>query len=71
MLNAHMNAEELSQLARFSLAFMLFKQGRISSGTASRWLAIPRTVFLLKATEVGAELLEDSQDDLMRETALL
>ncbi len=38
---------------------------------AARWLNIPRVTFLVNAMEAGAELLEDSEDDLNRELALL
>jgi predicted HTH domain antitoxin len=49
----------------------LFKEGKLSSGAAARWLDISRVAFLRIAFEAGATLLEDSGDDLRRETALL
>ena len=71
LLGLHMNAEAFAQLAKKQMALSLFKEGRISSGMAARWLDIPRVVFLLQAMESGAELLDDSEDDLRRETSLL
>jgi hypothetical protein len=39
---------------------------------AARWLGMPRAHFLLKAMGEGnAHLLEDTDDDFQRETALL
>ena len=35
------------------------------------WLGMSRTSFLLPAMEAGAVLLEDSGDDLARETSLI
>ncbi len=66
-----MNAESFAEMMKTRAAISLYKEGRISSGMAARWLGIPRTAFLFKAMENGAELLEDSEDDFKRETALL
>ncbi len=71
LLTLQMNAETFAELIKTETAVSLFKEGRISSGMAAKWLGIPRTTFLLKAMEAGAELLEDSADDFRRETSLL
>lgn len=71
LLSLHMNAEDFAVLIKQQAAVTLFKEGKISSGMAARWLGMPRVTFLLKAMDSGAELLDDSEDDLRRETALL
>jgi len=57
--------------ADFSFLVNLFKEGKLSSGTAATWLGIGRLAFLRLAFEAGATLLEDADNDLTRETALL
>jgi len=49
----------------------LFKEGKLSSGTAAAWLGIGRVSFLTMAFAAGATLLDDTEDDFERETALL
>jgi hypothetical protein len=49
----------------------LFKDGKISSGIASNWLNISRMSFLRLASDAGATLLQDSNDDYRRDTSLL
>jgi len=71
LVSLQINSETFADLIKFQTAIALFKQGRISSGMAARWLNIPRIIFLMQAMELGAELLEDSQDDFDRETKLL
>ena len=71
LLSLHMNAEGVGDLMKEQTAIALFRQGRLSSGTAASWLGIPRANFLLRAMESGAVLLGDSADDLARETSLL
>jgi len=71
LLSLHTSAESFAAWLKFLAALELFKEGKISSGTAARWLGIPRAAFLFKAMEAGAELLDDSADDLRRETSLL
>jgi len=71
MLSLHMNPQELAQRVKRDAAIALFREGRLSSGLAAQWLAIPRVHFLLMAMEAGAELLEDTDEDFRRETALL
>jgi len=71
LVSLQVNSETFADLIKFQTAIALFKQGRISSGMAARWLNVPRIIFLMQAMELGAELLEDSQDDFDRETKLL
>jgi predicted HTH domain antitoxin len=71
LLSLQMNSEAFAEIIKLQTAIALFKQGKISSGMAAKWLEIPRISFLMQAMDAGAELLENSQDDFLRETALL
>lgn len=71
LIGLHMDAERFSELMKLKTAIALFKDGKLSSGMASRWLGIPRVRFLMLAMEEGAVLLEDSEEELARETTLL
>ncbi len=70
LMGLHLNAEGLATYMKEQAAIMLFKEGRLSSGTAAKWLDMPRVQFLYLAMSHGAVLLEDSRDDFLRETAL-
>lgn len=71
LIGAHMNAETFARFMAEKAAIALFQEGRLSSGSAATWLGMSRTSFLLHAIEAGAVLLEDSGDDLARETSLI
>jgi len=71
LVSVHMNAEGLAEFMKEQAAIALFRAGRLSSGTAAAWLGIPRVTFLLRAMAAGGVLLDDSADDLARETSLL
>ena len=71
LLGVHMNAESFADYLKKQAAISLFKEGKISSGTAAAWLGMTRMAFLHLAFDAGAVLLEDSADDWARETALL
>jgi hypothetical protein len=71
LMGLHTSAEELAEDLKSFGALALFRKGRISSGMAAKWLTIPRVQFLLMAMAEGVELLENTQDDYNRETALL
>ena len=71
LVGLHMNTEDLAVYMKEQAAINLFKGGQLSSGTAATWLDMPRARFLLLAMSHGAVMLEDSRDDLERETALL
>ncbi len=71
LIGLHLDAEQFAGLMKQEVAISLFKEGKISSGMASKWLRIPRVQFLLKAIEAGAVLLDNNEDDFRRETSLL
>ena len=71
LLSLHLNAERIADYIKKQAAINLFKEGKLSSGTAAVWLGISRVAFLHLAFDAGAILLEDSVDDFERETALL
>ena len=70
LLELHMSPEEFAELVKEKAALALFREGRLSSGLAARWVGQPRALFLLKAMAQGASLLDQGQTDYERETAL-
>jgi predicted HTH domain antitoxin len=71
LLELHLGPEELIGVLKEKGAIALFREGRLSSGLASRWIGVPRLQFLLQAMREGALLGEDSAEDVRREAALL
>jgi len=72
LLGLHLDADQFADLVKEEAAIALFRAGKLSSGTAAKWLGIPRAHFLLKAMrEGGASLLENNEDDFAREISLL
>lgn len=72
LLGLHLDADQFADLVKEETAMALFREGRLSSGMAAHWLGMPRSHFLLKAMEAGnAFLLQDNDDDFLRETSLL
>lgn len=71
LLSLHQNAEQLAEWIKLQGAITLYKEGKISSGLAANWVGISRIDFLQRAMQAGAVLLDDSEDDYQRETALL
>ncbi len=72
LLGLHLDADQFADLVKEEAAMALFREGRLSSGMAANWLGIPRAHFLLKAMQSGgANLLEDNDDDFLREISLL
>jgi len=72
LLGLHLDVDQFAILIKFETAVALFREGKLSSGMAARWLNIPRVHFLLKAMQEGATtLLQDNEDDFARETSLL
>ena len=71
MMGLHLNAEGFAYYFKRQAAINLFKEGKLSSGTAASWLGIGRVAFLRLAFDAGATLLDDTSDDFARETALL
>jgi predicted HTH domain antitoxin len=72
LLGLHLDADQFADLVKEEAAIALFREGRLSSGMASSWLGVPRAHFLLKAMQAGgANLLENNEDDFLREISLL
>ena len=71
LIGLHTNAETFATFLKEQAAIRLFKDGKITSGIASRWLNISRVSFLKLASDAGASMLQNSEDDFRRETALL
>ena len=72
LLGLHLDADQFADLVKNEAAIALFREGRLSSGMAARWLGVPRAHFLLKAMQTGgANLLENNEDDFLRETSLM
>jgi hypothetical protein len=71
LLGLHKDAEQFPTQLKEQSAMVLFRGGRLSSGMAASWLGVPRAHFLIKAMQGGATLLENTQEDFRRETALL
>jgi len=72
LLGLHLDAPQFADLIKEQAAIALFREGRLSSGMAASWLGVPRAHFLLKAMQTGgANLLENNEDDFLRETSLL
>ena len=72
LMGLHMDAQSFAELVRLQSATSLFREGKLSSGMAARWCGVPRVHFLMQAMQSGgASLLDNSDDDFARETALL
>lgn len=71
LIGLHLSAENMAEYIKRQAAISLFKEGRLSSGSAAAWLGISRVAFLRLAWDAGAVLLEDSGDDFDRERSLL
>ena len=72
LMGLHLDAKQFGDLIKLQAATALFKEGKLSSGMAARWCAMPRVHFLMHAMQsTGATLLDDTEGDSTRETALL
>jgi len=72
LLGLHLDADQFAEMIKLETAITLFREGKLSSGMAARWLNMPRIHFLLRAMQGGAAtLLQDNEDDFVRETSLL
>jgi len=72
LLGLHLDADQFAEMIKIEAAITLFREGKLSSGMAARWLNMPRIHFLLRAMQGGAAtLLQDNEDDFARETSLL
>ena len=70
LIGLHTNAKGFATYLKERAAISLFKEGKITSGMASNWLEIPRVAFLKLASDAGASLLQNTEDDYRRETSL-
>ncbi len=67
-----LNADQFAILVKEEAAIALFRESRLPSGMAANWLGVPRVQFLFKAMlSRGASLLENKEDDYLREASLL
>lgn len=71
LIGLHLDAQRFGDLIKLQSATTLFKEGKLSSGMAARWCGMARVHFLLQAMQSGATLLDDTDDEFERETALL
>lgn len=72
LIGLHLDAKRFADLIKLQSATTLFREGKLSSGMASRWCGVPRVHFLLQAMQSGgARLLDNNDDDFARETVLL
>lgn len=71
LMGLHLDAQRFAELVKLQSATALFRDGKLSSGMAARWCGVPRVHFLLQAMQSGAKLLDNTDDDFVRETALL
>ncbi len=71
LIGLHIDAWSFGKWMKTQAAITLFKEGKLSSGMAASWLGVPRIEFLQSAISAGAVLLDDTPDDLTRETSLL
>lgn len=71
LISLHSSAKNFAELMKMQTAIFLFKEGKMSSGTAASWLNMERVQFLYKAMDAGAVLLDDDEDDFQREISLL
>ena len=71
LIGLHLDAERFAELVKIQAAIALFKEGKLSSGMAARWLNMSRVHFLLRAMQEVASLLENNDDEFARETSLL
>ena len=55
LLGLHLNAEGFADYLKKQAAIGLFKEGKLSSGTAATWLGIGRMDFLRMAFDAGAK----------------
>ena len=71
LVSTQLSAERLAERAKLEAAPALYREGRLSSGLAARWVGEPRVAFLMRAGAAGIALLDDSRDDFERERSLL
>jgi hypothetical protein len=70
LLELHVSPGEMADAITEKAALAFFREGRLSSGLAAKWVGEPRATFLLKAMAQGARLLDQGDIDYRRESAL-
>lgn len=72
LLGLHLSAREFGDLVKRQSAIALFREGKLTSGMAARWLGMSRIQFLLNAMQQSdVTLLHDDSEDFAREISLL
>jgi len=72
LLGLHLNARQFGDLIKQQSAIALFRESKLTSGMAARWLGSPRIHFLLNAMQqANISLLQDDSEDFARETSLI
>ena len=67
LFGTQMSAEGIGERAKIETALALYREGRLSSGLAAKWVGESRANFLLRASAAGIPLLSDTRDDFERE----
>jgi predicted HTH domain antitoxin len=63
-----MTPDQFGAELRLAGAVKLYEIGRLSSGAAARVAGIPRTVFLTRLADFGADTFRLTEDDMRQET---
>jgi len=70
LLELHVSPGEMADALTEKAALAFFRESKLSSGLAAKWVGEPRAAFLLKAMAQGARLLDQGDIDHRRELAL-
>ena len=70
LLALKISAQEAGPALRMAAAVKLMELGRLSSGAAARLAGVPRTVFLSRLADYGADTFRLTEQDLQSESRL-